>query len=377
MEFSVENVQALVRMAYVTHARDAFGLDGEQALTSLLDSVRLIFQRCPPEHLSKPLTVVRGGVTKLTPPIIGLFGQIKSASTAKQVGEFLADLDKSSYALVESIPDGTFRYLELPHDVDLKVLANDGIVYRFEDGTERILAKGYDDFVLKVSSLLKSNFAVPTLHSLEEALRHYEDVALETKCKILAGIWVGGVDGPRLVLVNKPESIMRDSLVNHLQLVLRDTSVQPEHNTDETKPVDIKVDWFGSGASALIEVKWLGKSVAVPRNKAAGPTYTEYGAPRAQAGADQLADYMDREVRHSDATAPRGYLVVFDARRKNTSAPDTPLAAEDAMYFSKDVLTLNPDYSQSRKDFAPPVRFFLNPRKSFFATKRAASGART
>ena len=55
---------------------------------------------------------------------------------------------------------------------------------------------------------------------------------------------------------------MRDSLVHALQLVLRDTSVRPEQNTDETKPVDIRVEWFASGASALIEIKWLGRSTA-------------------------------------------------------------------------------------------------------------------
>lgn len=51
-----------------------------------------------------------------------------------------------------------------------------------------------------------------------------------------------GVDGPRLVLVNRPESIMRDSLIQALQLVLRDANARPEHNTDETKPVDVRVE---------------------------------------------------------------------------------------------------------------------------------------
>lgn len=159
---------------------------------------------------------------------------------------------------------------------------------------------------------------------------------------------------------------MRDSLAQALDLLLRDVSIKPEHNTDETKPVDIKVNWFASGATALIEVKWMGKATAKSRNPGPAPTYTEYGVSRAQEGADQLADYMDREVRFSGATAPRGYLVVFDARRKGTQGADNPLPAADALAFENDVITFNPDYSRLRTDFAEPVRFFMRPRSSNF-----------
>lgn len=77
---------------------------------------------------------------------------------------------------------------------------------------------------------------------------------------------------------------MRDSLIQALQLVLRDANARPETNTDETKLVDVRVKWFTSGAAALIEVKWLGRSTARSRNPTPQPTYTEYGPPRAQEG---------------------------------------------------------------------------------------------
>jgi hypothetical protein len=118
----------------------------------------------------------------------------------------------------------------------------------------------------------------------------------------------------------------------------------------------------------LIEVKWLGRSTARSRTPAPEPTYTNYGPPRAQEGADQLADYLDREMRHSDSTATRGYLVVFDARRRSVQGAADPLIEADAMHFANDVLNYDPDHSQSRDDFAPPVRLFLNPRRSNFAT---------
>lgn len=40
---NLENVQALVRMAYLPHASEAFGEPGARAITALLDAVKLIY----------------------------------------------------------------------------------------------------------------------------------------------------------------------------------------------------------------------------------------------------------------------------------------------------------------------------------------------
>ncbi|WP_428481225.1 hypothetical protein [Pyruvatibacter mobilis] len=365
---NLENVQALVRMAYLPHASDAFGDKGRSAITTLLDAVKLIYQRCPPEGLRGMLTVAIGMNTTPTTPMIRTWGEPILFQLYDQVGNALAGADAGAHCMVELVPDGTFRFLQLGSDIDLKAAASDAIVYRYEQGVERILAKQYDDYVQKVSPILSSNFANATLDSLEEAFARYSEFALETKCRILADVWEGGVDGPRLVLVNRPESIMRDSLIQALQLVLRDANARPEHNTDETKPVDIRVEWFGSGAAALIEVKWLGRSTAVPRKPTKQVTFTDYGPPRAQEGANQLADYLDREVRHTASTSTRGYLVVFDARRNKIHGAANRLTQADAMHFANDALDYDPDHAKLRDDFAPPLRFFLNPRKSYFST---------
>jgi hypothetical protein len=364
--FSLENVQKLVEGAYLSHAQTAFGTAGADGIKLLLNSVKLIFQRCPPESLPGTLTVLTG--LKATPllPMIGRLGTPSSCSDYADIGRRLIANPTGSHTVVEISSDGTFRLLVFTAEIDLKSLAQDALVYRFDGHAERILAKDFEDFVPSVSPLLKSNFAIPTLHGLDEALRYYCEYALESNCRILKDVWENGVDGPRLVLVNKPEARMRDSLAQALELLLREVTVKPEQNTDETKPVDIRVSWFASGATALIEVKWLGKATAKSQDQTAGVTYTEYPASRAQAGANQLADYMDREVRHSDATAPRGYLVVFDARRRGTKGATDRLTQSDAMAFANDVLAFDPDHSKLRRDFAEPVRFFMNPRKSFF-----------
>lgn len=344
----------------------AFGTDGATAIRSLLDSVKLIFQRCPPEQLPGTLTVVVGVSATPIAPAISSLGSLRSCSSYEDVGRFLIANTAGSHAVVEVLTDGTFRLVVRADDVDLKLLAQQALIYRFDGDAERILAKDHEDFVRRVSPMLLSNFATPSLSSLEDAFDRYSKYVLETKCRLLKHVWEGGVDGPRLVLVNKPEAMMRDSLAQALELVLLDATVKPEQNTDETKPVDIRVTWFASGASALIEIKWLGKSTARSRDSSAGPTYTEYGPSRAQDGANQLADYMDREVRHSEAIAPKGYLVVFDARRRGCKGPSDALTEADAMAHANDVIELDPDLAKMRSDFAVPVRFFLRPRKSHF-----------
>ncbi|MBZ9953955.1 hypothetical protein [Mesorhizobium sp. BR1-1-15] len=365
LNFNIENIQELVERAYIHHAHSAFGAEGATAIRALLNCVKLIYQRCPPEKIQGTLAVVVGVQASPVSPATAPLGTLVKVLDYATVGKALVANPPGSHAVVERVSDGTFRVLSLAADIDLKGLAQSALVYRFDGHAERFLAKDFEDFVPPISPLLKSNFATPTLNSLEEAFHYYGDYVLETNCRILKEVWEGGVDGPRLVLVNKPEARMRDSLAQALEFLLRDVTVKPEQNTDETKPVDIRVSWFASGATALIEVKWLGKSTAKSQSSNGVPTYTEYGSPRAQAGANQLADYLDREVRHSGAIAPTGYLVVFDARRKGTEGPADLLTESDAMAFANDVLTFNPDHS-TRSDFEPPVRFFMKPRTSYF-----------
>ncbi|MEO3726686.1 hypothetical protein ABHN98_19240 [Pseudomonas syringae] len=367
MNFNIENVQALVSSAYLVHVREAFGEVGEKCILEVLNAVKLIYQTCPPERLKATMTVVRGISSTPLNPVIEVFGSLASANSAQEVGRLLLDVSEHQHVFVEALADGSYRILTLLADLDLKSLASTSVVYRFERNTEQILAKEYQGYMPKVASCLVSNLAIPTQSSLEDAFKIYaEEMALESQCRILRDVWEGGVDGPRLVLKNKPEALMRDSLAHALRLLTRDTSVRPEQNTDETKPVDIRVEWFGSGASALIEIKWLGKAVAISRANLTSPTYTEYSLARAQEGAKQLADYMDREVRHSNKSAPRGYLVVFDARRKGLKGAEDKLSKADAQHFEKIDLDFDPDYAARREDFAAPIRMFMRPRESHF-----------
>ena len=354
-------------MAYVPKVIQAFGGEGEKAITALLDIVRLVFQRVPAEAFKGPLTVVRGIETTPSSPLVEQWGRVERITGLVELGARLTRVCDGAHVTLELLPDGTIAMFESPDGIDISTAAQSAVVYRYEARSDRILAKEHDIFVPKVLSELASAFSNPTLDSLDDALTWYGDFVRESKCHLLAEVWEGGVDGPRLVLVNKPEAKMRRSLAQALNMLLRDVTVRPEQNTDESKPVDIRVEWFASGASALIEIKWLGRSVAKSRTPKAATTYTDYNEGRARGGAKQLADYLDRQARNSVATSPRGYLVVFDARRNNVAGANDALSEADALHFEDGDIVYNPNYAAIRPDFEVPVRFFLRPRRSHFA----------
>jgi hypothetical protein len=365
LKFNIENIVKLSGAAYLNNARRAFGEPGGESIKVLLETIKLIYQRFPPERLPGTLTVVIGIDASPLRPMLASLGGTLSVESHETLAKKLFSAPSGGHEIVEVASDGSLLHVSVAAALDLQALAASGIVYRWESGTECFMAKEHVDHVLKISPVLASNFAAPSLSGLEDAFAAYADTALEIRCPILKGAWEGGVDGPRLVLANKPESVMRDSLVHALNLLTR-ANARPEQNTDASKPVDIRVTWFGQGASALIEIKWIGRSVSKTRDPSKGPTYLDYRESRAQEGADQLADYMDRERVHSDSTAPRGYLVVFDARRRNVQGPHDRLARGDALYYAKRDVEYDPDHSKTRRDFNQPVRFFMNPRESYF-----------
>lgn len=70
-----------------------------------------------------------------------------------------------------------------------------------------------------------SAFAPPTFWNLEDALTFYASgLAERSTCKILRTAWAKDSSDRRLVLVNHPEVIMRESLAQHLRSTLRDQS---------------------------------------------------------------------------------------------------------------------------------------------------------
>ena len=366
INFNKENVYGILQALYTLQVEREFGILGSQKLKVLLNEINMFYRHIPAEKITGSLTIrIRVTISDEEDTI----NDFKESSYQRSYFDLAEKVkcNTSNHIVIEILENYEFFVLICQNEYDCVELAKNSIIYKFINSSDYIYAKNYQCQIPKLSPVLASNFCIPTLNGLEDALALYNNrIAKYSSCPTLSGVWEGGVEGPRLVLVNKPESIMRDSLTNALRLLLApDAEVRPEHNTDETKPVDIKITWIGSRASALIEIKWLGRSLAKSRGNNIGKmTFTNYSLPRIQEGALQLADYLDREVRNTSATAHKGYLVVFDARRKNIQGPNDKLQLNDAFHYENDEINLDVDYPNTRDDYSKPYRFFMAPKKS-------------
>ena len=348
-----------------TDAQEVFGENGSSGLEKLLNSIREFFRVIPPDQISTAFVFIyrmRNNDVEDSP------GEVERVATALSVEHLSGHrkrMEDASAILVVVRDDGRYDLLAPMTFPSLEMLSQRSLVFVNDGGVDRFIIGGRSKTMRPLATGAASNFAVATVTDLEEALETYRRDAAEVSCPILADIWVDGRNGRRLVFRNKPEATMRRSLERFLNTrISGDVSVRSEHNTDETKPVDLIVNWFGSKLRALIEIKWLGKSLTKDSD---GTQFTSYRDARAQTGLEQLADYIDREESTDSTAALKGYLVVFDGRRRNVANAVTPLTSADALYYRDKNIVLSRDYASERGDIAPLIRYFLEPRSSLFA----------
>jgi hypothetical protein len=150
---------------------------------------------------------------------------------------------------------------------------------------------------------------------------------------------------------------MRRSLFKYLYDVLSgDAEIRPEQIVDESHPVDIKVTWTFANRLALIEIKWIGDS-----RQPDGSSATSYRDARARSGAKQLAEYLDANRQLTPTHHTKGYLVVFDARRAGLGEGVDIVSREQGLQFERQEVEYDPEYHKERRDFAKPLRFFVEP----------------
>lgn len=202
-----------------------------------------------------------------------------------------------------------------------------------------------------------SCFAVSTFKSLEEALSHYKtNVVKHADClHIKAALH----SEKRIFFKPHPEYLLRDSLVYFLKARMRGEGleVRPEQAVDTSHPVDVKVTWGFTNHIALIEIKWLGKSL----NSDTLTFTSNYTDSRARDGATQLAEYLDANAIQVPNHNTMGYLVIFDLRRKSTNINTTQITQADGYWYEDKDIAYNPEYHVIRKDFASPTRMFIIP----------------
>ena len=280
------------------------------------------------------------------------------ASTLAQARSVICEAE---VIIIQVLASQRYRLSTVDETPTITDLSNQAIILFNQYGTDRFFIGDRKNTMPKLISCARSNFSAPTISTLNDALEQYKKMAANVTCLILADVWIGGQDGPRLVFINKPEATMRKSLYNFLSSrLLGDVTVRQEHNTDENKPVDLSVNWFGQALRALIEIKWVGAS------KSSSGGLTQYRSSRVQEGANQLVDYVDRETKTDPNSVIRGYLVVFDGRRRGLQSPDNLLTKKNAVYYRNCKISLKNNPMTSRPDIEPLIRYFLEPRPSFF-----------
>ena len=107
---------------------------------------------------------------------------------------------------------------------------------------------------------------------------------------------------------------------------------------------------------ALIEIKWLGKSL--DEN---GKITTNYSAWRAKQGAKQLADYLDSNRGQVPTHQTIGYLVVIDARRRGLNELSISVNYVNGLFYKDAEVKYSPEYHRIRNDFERPIRMFVEP----------------
>jgi hypothetical protein len=193
---------------------------------------------------------------------------------------------------------------------------------------------------------------------LTESLAHYStEKVLNSSCDHFKKSWA---DIKQIYFKNKPEENMQISLREYLSSTLRGVEVTREFNLNAKKPVDIRVHWNSANRSALIEIKWLGISL----NESTSQISTPYSNGRAVKGARQLKEYLDLAARDLPNIIIKGYLVVIDGRRKNTSGHIiSQISPEDGFYYQSTELTFpdEVDYIKTMHNFEKPIRMFARP----------------
>lgn len=334
---------------YLPMVLNDYGSDKQDLLLHLTDSVSKIYKHLKYNSFKSVIIYTSIERTTSLTEIIGANPTtiLSYDNLSPLIGEHI---------VIEVKPNGDLHY-SIDFAFDINANRNAAIIYNFVKATETetIFGKASDK---KLPSIPDSDsyFAIQTYKDLDLALEDYNTkVARHSECGYLNDIWA---DTNKIFFKPKPEHTLRNSLTYFLKIRLRNTEVRPEQVVDESHPVDIKVTWTLASHLALIEIKWLGKSLETNPIKKITQTYTD---SRALEGAKQLADYLDANLIQSPVKTTKGYLVIFDARRWNCNKDTTTVCNADGMKYLNEAITFNPDYTLTRTDFAKPIKLFMQP----------------
>jgi hypothetical protein len=338
-------IDEIARDLYIAAINREYGAVGITILKEVMATLRDLFRYVEPEALTHPLILCKA--FNADEPILAESPTVTALSPNAIANEITGP------CVIQIRANGDLLVWKNTQ-VDLATISQIAIVYLYSSRQEFFVIKGDHRRIPNPSPTHASIFAIPTFRILREALLDYRNRMVRTsRCKIFSEVWR---DDNRVLLKSKPEAAMRDSLAQFLTSVLGgDVEARPEQNVDESHPVDVKVTWLFTNRHAIIEVKWLGKSIGT-----SGET-TVYSDARARDGAGQLADYLDKDKVQAAQKVSRGYLVVIDARRRGVTEASTSINEADGMYYEHREIEFDPNYHQLRNDFEEPIRMFAEP----------------
>jgi hypothetical protein len=329
-------------------AEEVFGDAGLDAMFKVLETVRALYQYVDPERISGQVVVFKDAcpIAQAAPSPVGPtadFAGLANGVVSDLCFEIAADGRPYAYTLGTAKPE---------------TLARTSVVYHYQGTHEEFLAGSQRKLVRRLDPSARSQFCVPTFSNLREALQNYaSENVRESTCYIFRQVWH---DANRLFFVAGPESLMRNSLTQFLSNRLSDHDVWPEQNVKEKNPVDIRIKpRFGSNRVMLIEIKWLGDSVASDGHRTA-----RHRDRRAQEGANQLAEYLDEQRRSAPTSIIQGYYVIIDARRKKLPSHATTMTTitrVNGLHYEGKALSFDPAPHLTRTDFDEPYRMFARP----------------
>ncbi len=331
---------------HVPMAQDVFGAAGVEAAFQIMRAVRELYMHVEPERVTGTILIYR---------VVGTSDDVAVVSAEPAV-DFSLLANRSFENLVLEVDRNGTPHLRPSKNNAIELLAHSAVVYCYSDGREEFFAGTLKREVPRLDSSARSQFCVPTFADLREALRHYAtDNVQESSCFIFRRVWH---DEKRLFFRAKPEEIMRTSMTQFLRNRLgAHLDVWAEQSVDESHPVDIRIQpRLSSNRLMLVEIKWLGDSLA-----ADGHVTARHRRARAQAGADQLAQYLDSQRQSAPRRVVHGYYVIIDGRRRGLLPGATVLSRVDGYYYENLDVELSPRYEDVRDDFDPPYRMFARP----------------
>jgi len=337
-------MRELAAAVYSRMVEASHGERGTRALRALLEFVPAFYRHVAPETRRARILVLK----HLEDAPLGALNAAVQCSSLSHMPVFSDD-----EVVVQLLQSGQFLVSQTA-DIDPVQVAQDCVVYTYENRTEMFYAGSASSPVINPAEGYASVFAIPTFDDLKLALNEYRDKqARRTSCRILTEAWKGQ---KRIIFRAGPEPTMRNSLAQFLKACLRgNVEVRPEQVVDDSHPVDIKVTWFMSNRLALIEIKWLGASGKSTR------TLVRHGDSRARDGAKQLADYLDGNAVQAPRQETRGYLVVFDGRRGRVKPWTRRINHADGFKYERAEIVFVPKYHETRSDFEVPIRMFMEP----------------